>query len=114
MTLRAAVLLAALHLDDENFFAAALADNLAFNFCSREIRTPEPNLGILAARFGTHKHLAELHRGADVAFKLLKLNNIARLYPVLFTTRHHHCVHRRGKLPELGGYVKVISRESGI
>ena len=93
MTLRAAVSFAALHLDDEGFFAAALADDFARHSGASEKRLADRDFGSFSICIAGEKNLVEFHGGADFAFELLDLNDVASLHTILFSTGLNHCVH---------------------
>jgi hypothetical protein len=99
MTLRPAVLLAALHLDEQKLFAAALADDFAFNARALEERLADPDLSLVGVTFAAKEHLIELDRRTDRAIELLDLDDIAGLNAILLPTCLNHCVHSPRKLP---------------
>ena len=97
MALRAAVLLAALHLDDEDLVAAALADDLGVDERARDVRLSERQL--LAIGTAHEENLSELHGAADFTFEFFDLEDLARLDAILLSACFNDCELRARKLP---------------
>src|SRR6185295_1943784 len=112
VALRAAVLLAALHLDDEDLVAAALADDFTLHAGAREERLAESDFRIFA-RLRGHQNAVELDRRSNFALELLKAEDVPGLHTMLFPTRFKNCVHRRVKMPLPASIVKGLGRTKG-
>src|SRR5579883_263663 len=84
----ALVLLLALELEHQRFFAAPMRDDRTLDAGVLRIGA---RLDRLAVNHG--KHTAELDLGADLAIERLDLDRFARRDAILFPARFYNCVH---------------------